>query len=213
MFDEDEPPKKKSKPVSPGKPAAGKCLCGKVAFEIDVPARWAWHDHSAASRRAHGAAYASYVGSWRKRFRITRGKAALARYEDAATKTARSFCATCGTPVMYERARSPHMVNIPRALFASRTGASRSITTPSRNCRNGPIPARPWCRLRAFPAGSGSARSGRGAPVTIRSNSPAGIFELPRIAAIPALHCAALSRSSTMRHPAGQRTRGRGGIA
>src|SRR4051812_11251852 len=122
MFDEEESPKKKSKAVSLGKPASGQCLCGKIAFEIDVPSRWAWHDHSAASRRAHGAAYATYVGSWRKRFRITRGKALLARYEDAKTKTARSFCRQCGTPVIYERARSPHMVNVPRALFGSRTG-------------------------------------------------------------------------------------------
>src|SRR5204862_4635215 len=102
--------------------ATGQCLCGSISFEIDVPARWAWHDHSAASRRAHGAAYATYVGSWRKRFRITRGKTALARYEDAATKTTRRFCSSCGTPVTFERARSPHMVNIPRALFSSRTG-------------------------------------------------------------------------------------------
>ena len=54
--------------------AAGRCLCGSVGFEMDVPARWAWHDHSAASRRAHGAAYATYVGSWRKRLRITKGE-------------------------------------------------------------------------------------------------------------------------------------------
>ena len=46
MFPEEESEKKKTKAVSPGKPAAGQCLCGKVAFEIDVPARWAWHDHS-----------------------------------------------------------------------------------------------------------------------------------------------------------------------
>ena len=84
--------KKKTKAVALGKPAAGQCLCGKVAFEIDVPARWAWHDHSPSSRRAHGAAYATYVGSWRKRFRITKGKTSLTRYEDKATKTARSFC-------------------------------------------------------------------------------------------------------------------------
>jgi len=73
-------------------------------------------------RRAHGAAYATYVGSWRKRLRITRGKAAITRFEDQATKTVRCFCARCGTPLFYERARSPHMVNIPRALFAGRTG-------------------------------------------------------------------------------------------
>jgi hypothetical protein len=102
--------------------ATGQCLCGGVAFEIDVPARWAWHDHSAASRRAHGAAYATYVGSWRKRFRITKGEDAISRYEDDATKTVRSFCTVCGSPLFYERARAPHMVNIARALFASRTG-------------------------------------------------------------------------------------------
>ena len=66
------------------KPAAGlalaQCLCGMVRLEIDVPARWAFHDHSAASRRAHGAAYDTYVGSWRKRFRITDGEDAITRY-------------------------------------------------------------------------------------------------------------------------------------
>jgi hypothetical protein len=123
MFPEEEvTEKKKPKPVAVGKPAAGQCLCGKVAFEIDVPARWAWHDHTPSSRRAHGAAYATYVGSWRKRFRITKGKTSITRYEDKATKTVRSFCTSCGTPIAYERPRSPHMVNIPRALFSGRTG-------------------------------------------------------------------------------------------
>jgi hypothetical protein len=75
-----------------------------------------------ATRRAHGAAYATYVGSWRKRFRILKGKNAVTRFEDALTKTTRSFCSRCGTPLFYERARSPHMVNISRALFLSRTG-------------------------------------------------------------------------------------------
>ncbi len=102
--------------------AKAQCLCGAITFEIDVPARWAWHDHSAASRRAHGAAHATYVGSWRKRFRITKGESAITRYEDAKTGTARSFCARCGTPLIYERPRSPHMVNLPRALFTGRTG-------------------------------------------------------------------------------------------
>jgi hypothetical protein len=34
----------------------------------------------------------------------------------------RSFCRRCGTPLIYERTRARHMVNIPRALFQSRTG-------------------------------------------------------------------------------------------
>ena len=100
----------------------GRCLCGAVEIEIGVPARWAWHDHSAATRRAHGAAYATYVGSWRKRFRVTKGRSKITRFEDEATGTARSFCSRCGTPIAYERSRSAHMVNVPRALFAGRTG-------------------------------------------------------------------------------------------
>ena len=102
--------------------ATGQCLCGTVKVEIDVPAVWAWHDHSSASRRAHGAAYATYVGSWRSRFRVTQGLADITRFEDGATGAARSFCARCGTPLIYERPRAPRMVNIPRALFADRTG-------------------------------------------------------------------------------------------
>jgi len=105
-----------------GQVALGRCACGAVEVEIGVPARWAWHDHSAASRLAQGAAYATYVGSWRSRFRFTEGEEHVTRYEDEAAGTVRSFCARCGTPLAYERARSPQMVNVPRALFATRTG-------------------------------------------------------------------------------------------
>jgi hypothetical protein len=101
---------------------AGECLCGAVRFEIDYPAFWSWHDHSRASRVAHGAAYATYVGVWRKHFRVTAGEDDIARYEHKPDKTARSFCGRCGTPLIYERPRSRHMINIPRALFESRTG-------------------------------------------------------------------------------------------
>ena len=152
MFPEDdEPPKKKSRPVSPGKPAAGRCLCGKVVFEIDVPARWAWHDHSAPSRRAHGAAYATYVGSWRKRFRITKGEDRVMRYEDKATRTVRRFCTHCGTPIAYERGRSPHMVNIPRALFASRTGREPLYHIAIEELQEWAYTGEPLVPLKGFP--------------------------------------------------------------
>jgi hypothetical protein len=99
----------------------GQCVCGNVRIEIDYPVRWAWHDPSIASRHAQGAAYATYVGCWRSRFRVADGSADITRYEDPAG-TVRSFCARCGTPLYYERTHSPHMVNIPRALFKGRTG-------------------------------------------------------------------------------------------
>lgn len=100
----------------------GHCLCGAVTVEIGYPARWAWHDHARASRLAHGAAYATYVGSWRSRFRVVTGGDAITRYSDKAGRWTRSFCARCGTPLTYERAHAPQMVNIPRALFEAGTG-------------------------------------------------------------------------------------------
>src|SRR5262245_36380747 len=76
----------------------GQCLCGAVQFEIEYPAFWAWHDHSRASRLAHGAVYATYVGTWRKRFRVTAGERDISRFEEKETRAVRSFCRRCGTP-------------------------------------------------------------------------------------------------------------------
>ena len=131
--------------------STGQCLCGKITFQIDIPARWAWHDHSAASRRAHGAAYATYVGSWRKRFRVTKGETAITRYEDSATKTVRSFCSECGTPLFYERARSPHMVNISRALFAGRTGRQPLYHIAIEELQEWAYAGEPLVPLKGFP--------------------------------------------------------------
>ncbi len=110
------------KPKASATQSIGRCACGKVVLEIDVPARWAWHDHSAASQRAQGCAYATFVGSYRSRFRILKGQDNIRRFKDPATGGTRSFCGDCGTPLVYERLRAPEMVNIPRALFETRTG-------------------------------------------------------------------------------------------
>jgi hypothetical protein len=112
--------RKSAKPSSEN--AAGRCVCGAVEIEIDVPAFWAWHDHSKATQRVQGCAYATYLGCWRSKVRVVQGSESVRRYEDKTTRTVRSFCANCGTPLLYERARAPKMVNIPRALFDTRTG-------------------------------------------------------------------------------------------
>jgi len=110
------------KKTGSGETVLGRCLCGAVEIEFKYPAFWAWHDHSAASRVAHGAAYATYVGCWRKNVRIVKGKRSLTRFEDEKTNSARTFCSRCGTPILYERRRTARMVDLPRALFETRTG-------------------------------------------------------------------------------------------
>jgi hypothetical protein len=137
--------------AKPAGRASAQCLCGTVRLEIDVPARWAFHDHSAASRRAHGAAYATYVGSWRKRFRIVEGENAITRYDDKAGGTLRSFCARCGTPLFYERTRSPHMVNIPRALFSGRTGRQPLYHLAIEELQEWAYAGEPLVPLKGFP--------------------------------------------------------------
>lgn len=131
--------------------AAGRCVCGDVRFEIDVPARWAWHDHSAASRHAQGCAYATYVGSYRSRFRVLEGEHAISRYEDAERGTTRSFCARCGTPLFYERARSPTMINIPRALFEERTGREPRYHMSMREAADWTYMGEPLGPLKGYP--------------------------------------------------------------
>lgn len=111
----------KVRPMGPTR-AEARCACGDVVMEIAVPAQWAWHDHSRASRVAHGAAYATYVGSWRSRFRFVAGEDAVTAFVEPQTGATRSFCARCGTPVLYVRKNSQNNVNIPRALFTSGVG-------------------------------------------------------------------------------------------
>ena len=118
--------RKDTQAAKPAKPSQGKavgvCACGTVRIEIDVPAFWAWHDHSKTTQRAQGCAYATYIGVWRSRFRIVKGTRSITRFEDPASHAARSFCAKCGTPLLYERTRRSKMIDIPRALFDTRTG-------------------------------------------------------------------------------------------
>jgi hypothetical protein len=102
--------------------AVGDCLCGAVRIEITVPAFWAWHDHSKASQRAQGCAYATYIGCWKSRVRVVKGSKSISAFEEPQTRAVRSFCKKCGTPIFYQRTRAPKMVNIPRALFNTRTG-------------------------------------------------------------------------------------------
>lgn len=127
------------------------CLCGGVEIETDAPVFWAWHDHSAASRRAHGAAYATYAGCWKSKVRVARGEALLSRFEDETRRQVRTFCSRCGTPVMFTRASSPKWVNIPRALFAGRTGREAKYHVAIDELQDWAYLGAPVCPLKGYP--------------------------------------------------------------
>ena len=130
---------------------SGQCLCGAVELEIDFPAFWSWHDHSAASRRAHGAAYATYIGCWRKHARVLKGRRNITSFEDSKTESTRRFCSRCGSPLFYERKRSRHMINIPRALFSSRTGRESRYHLGIEELQDWTYTGKPLVPLKGYP--------------------------------------------------------------
>ncbi|MGH6871598.1 MAG: GFA family protein [Rhizomicrobium sp.] len=131
--------------------AQGQCLCGAVRIEIDVPAFWAWHDHSRATQRAQGCAFATYVGCWRSKVRVLRGQKSIQRFEDKSCGVIRSFCGICGTPLLYERPRAPRMVNIPRALFDTRTGREPRYHIALQDAPEWDYRGEPLVPLKSFP--------------------------------------------------------------
>jgi hypothetical protein len=75
----------------------------------------------------------------------------MARFEDAKTESTRSFCSRCGTPLLYERKRSLHMVNIPRALFTSRTGREPRYHVSIEELQDWAYTGKPLVSLNGYP--------------------------------------------------------------
>ncbi len=96
--------------------ARGRCHCGAVRFVARFPSRFACHCHCESCRRAHGAAFVTWVGFNSDQVTIERGADQLATHESS-PGTARKFCARCGTKLFFESARWPGETHIVRAAF------------------------------------------------------------------------------------------------
>ena len=93
----------------------GRCLCGAVRFEVELPSRWCAHCHCSMCRRAHGAGFVTWVGFDRARVRVTAGEA-LGRYRSSPPAT-RSFCTRCGSPLMFESERWADEIHVALAAL------------------------------------------------------------------------------------------------
>lgn len=96
--------------------AHGRCHCGTVRFAATFPSRFCAHCHCASCRRAHGAAFVTWVGFPETQVSVTAGEDALATHESS-PGTQRRFCARCGTKLFFASARWPGEVHVVLAAF------------------------------------------------------------------------------------------------
>ncbi len=76
----------------------GSCLCGTVSWRMEGPWEGMTHCHCSMCRKAHGAAFATYVTVARERFGWLSGEPAITGYESS-PGFHRAFCGTCGSVV------------------------------------------------------------------------------------------------------------------
>ena len=89
----------------------GHCECGRVRFEIDGAVEDLSHCHCSQCRRLHGAAYATFAGVPRDRFRYLEGNADVRAYPSSNTSD-RIFCAHCGSNILVDFKPEPESLYI-----------------------------------------------------------------------------------------------------
>jgi len=100
--------------MTDNEPIRGRCLCGAVLFEIVPPTKWCANCHCSMCRRAHGAAFVTWIGVAEERFRIVEGADALIEYRSS-EHGRRYFCRHCGSTLLFRGDRWPDEVHVARA--------------------------------------------------------------------------------------------------
>ena len=90
---------------------SGHCECGRVRFEADDEINDFSHCHCSQCRRTHGAAFATFAGVAKEKFRYLSGEGDVTSYTSSATHE-RIFCATCGSNIMVITANEPDDVYV-----------------------------------------------------------------------------------------------------
>ena len=96
--------------------ATGKCLCGAVSFAVRFPTKWIAHCHCSMCRRAHGAAFVTWVGVEAERASIADPGATL-RWYQSSPEAERGSCSHCGSPLFFRSEKWPGELHIVRANF------------------------------------------------------------------------------------------------
>ncbi len=84
----------------------GRCECSKVRYEVDGEISDFSHCHCSQCRRLHGAAFASFGGVARSKFKYISGETDLRHYASSETSD-RVFCGNCGSNILVDVESEP----------------------------------------------------------------------------------------------------------
>ena len=74
----------------------GSCLCGQIRYQLSGGVELINHCHCSMCRKAHGAAFGSFLHAASSGFRWSAGEALLERYQSSPGNV-RAFCRVCGS--------------------------------------------------------------------------------------------------------------------
>ena len=80
----------------------GSCLCGAIAYRVDLEPQPMGHCHCRTCRKAHSAAFSTVMAVPKDAFKWTQGEDQLGGYESSPGKI-RHFCTRCGSQLVATR--------------------------------------------------------------------------------------------------------------
>ena len=90
---------------------SGRCECGRIRYMVDSEIADFSHCHCSQCRRLHGAAYATFAGVSRDKFRYVSGETDIKVYASSESNH-RVFCAECGSSIFVESKQEPEALYI-----------------------------------------------------------------------------------------------------
>jgi hypothetical protein len=94
----------------------GHCECGRVQIEAGGEINDFSHCHCSQCRRLHGAAYATFAGVARDKFRFISGESDVSAYASSGTHQ-RLFCSNCGSNILVELSTEPNTFYVSMGLI------------------------------------------------------------------------------------------------
>ncbi|MGG5820518.1 GFA family protein [Falsiroseomonas sp. HW251] len=97
--------------------ASGGCLCGAVRFRVGLPSNWVAHCHCSLCRRAHGAAFVTWMSAAVDSLTLQEGSEAALRWHESSPGAARGFCRDCGSPMLFRSEAWPAEIHVAAAAL------------------------------------------------------------------------------------------------